>query len=82
VKFDLACGPGGEAGIDIVEDARAGIFRLQGQRAGGIAFDDGGKTDIVARAGAQFANDAEMVAAEGAGSDNGEADGPGRGGRH
>jgi hypothetical protein len=55
---------------------------LQSQRAGGIAFDDGGKTDIVARAGAQFANDAEMVAAEGAGSDNGEADGPGRGGRH
>jgi hypothetical protein len=55
---------------------------LQVQRAGGIAFDDGGKTDSVARAGAQFANDAEMVAAEGAGSDNGEADGPGRGGRH
>jgi hypothetical protein len=82
VKLDLACGPGGEAGIEIIEDARAGKVGLQGQRAGGIAFDDGGKTDSLGRASAQFANDAEMVAAEGAGSDDGEADGPGRGGRH
>jgi hypothetical protein len=53
---------------------------VQGLRAGGIAFDNGRKPDSVA--GAQFANDAEMIAAEGAGADDGKADGLGSGGRH
>ena len=76
--------PGGarcEAGIDVVEDTRAGETGVQIPRAAGIAFDDCRKADEIAGA-AQFANDPEMIAAEGPDADNGKADGLRRGGSH
>jgi hypothetical protein len=75
VKRKLACGAGGEAGIQIAEGADARELRFQCVGAGGIAFNNGGEAHRSARCGAQLVKDAEMIAAEGAGADDGEADG-------
>ena len=76
VELDLAGGARGEAGVDVVEDAGCGENRIAAPAgAGGIAFDDGREADGIAGSCAQFANDAEMIAAEGAGADDGEPDG-------
>ena len=80
-QTDAACsaksprGAGGEAGVQIAEDADAGKLRFQCVGTRGIVFDDGREAHWSARCGAQFADDAEMIAAEGAGADDGEADG-------
>jgi hypothetical protein len=75
VEFDLAGGARGEACIDVVEDAGLRKGGLQRLRADGIAFDDSRETDRICGACAQFANDAEMIAAEGTGADDRDADG-------
>jgi hypothetical protein len=82
VKLNLAGGARGEAGVYVPEDAGLRKIGLQCLPARGIAFDDSHKTDGIASGCAQFANHAEMVAAESAGADDGEPDGLWRGGRH
>ena len=82
VELNLAGGVRGEAGVYVVEYAGLGKIRLQRLPARGIAFDDGREPDGAAGSCAQFAQDAEMVAAEGAGADDGEPNGLRRGGRH
>ena len=82
VKLELAGGARGEAGVYVWEEAGLRKLRLQCLSAREIAFDDGHKTDGIARSCAQFADHAKMIAAEGAGTDDGKPDGWWRGGRH
>jgi hypothetical protein len=82
VELDLAGGARGEAGVYVREEAGLRKIGLQCLPARGIAFDDSHKTEGIARSCAQFADHPEMIAAEGAGTDDGEPDGWWRGGRH
>ena len=81
VDLDLAGVTRGEAGTHVVEYMGLWKIRLQRLAARGIAFDNGRQTDRFG-AYAQFPDDAKMVTAEDAGSDDGEPDGLWRGGRH
>ena len=82
VKLDLAGGARSEAAVYVVEEAGLRVIGLQRLPTRGIDFDDGHKTDGSVCGCAQLANHAEMVAAEGAGADDGEPDGMRRSGRH
>jgi hypothetical protein len=82
VELDFAEGTRGDTGVDVGEDVAVGKGGVQRLGAGGIAFDDSGEADGSVGARAQFANDAEMIAAEGACPDDGESDGLSRCGRH
>jgi hypothetical protein len=74
VELDCASGARGHAGIDIVEDGSLREVRLERLAAFWIALDDSGQANGIAGGCAQFANDSEMIAAEGARADDGVAD--------
>lgn len=82
MQLDLARGTRGEAGVYVMEYRGLGKIRLQRLAARSIVFDDSRKPEGVAGRCAQFANHAEMIAAEGACANDGESDGLRRGGCH
>jgi hypothetical protein len=82
VKLDFTGGPRGEAFVDVAKDASLRKFGCERLLAREIAFDNGRKPHEVAGAGAPFANDTKMIAAEGAGTNDREGDGWRGSGRH